>query len=260
MICKFLFPRLLLAILCAIVLSVPASLHAQSNGTSEITDRKPVRFDGRQPASFPIKGMDAARFQTFVDWPKARTAGISFVFLKATEGGDLKDPKFRDHWRRAGRAGIKRGAYHFYYFCTSPEVQARWFIRNVPRARGALPPVLDMEWNPFSPTCQRRPPARTVRAEMKTWLDIVERHFGQKPIIYTTPGFYEDAGLKRLRGYEFWLRSTAKSLDQAFPGQSWRFWQYTSTARLPNTPGDIDINVFNGNRADWDAWLAKRAR
>ena len=66
-------------------------------GPIEITDRKPVSFAGRQPASYPVRGMDAARFQTFVDWTRAKAAGIEFVFLKATEGGDLKDPKFRDH-------------------------------------------------------------------------------------------------------------------------------------------------------------------
>ena len=53
-----------------------------------------------------------------------------------------------------------------------------------------LPPVLDMEWNPFSPTCaHRRPEASVVQDEMRRWLRIVEAHYGQKPIIYTTPRF-----------------------------------------------------------------------
>ena len=231
-----------------------------SSDPIRITDRKPVAFSGRQPASYPVRGMDAARFQTFVDWTRAKAAGIEFVFLKATEGGDLKDPKFRDHWRGAGRAGIARGAYHFYYFCTAPDVQAKWFIRNVPRSQGALPPVLDMEWNPFSPTCQRRPDGTTVRAEMRVWLNSVEAAFGQRPIIYTTPGFYKDADLSRLKGYEFWLRTTSKRPEEAYPGQPWRFWQYTATGGLPNTPGNIDINVFNGSRADWEAWRTRRRR
>ena len=232
----------------------------ESVGPMVIGDRDPVDFDGLDPTRFAVRGMDAARFQERVDWRRAKAVGIEFAFLKATEGGDLADPKFRDHWSGAARAGIARGAYHFYYFCTDPQVQARWFIRNVPKTRGALPPVLDMEWNPFSPTCQRRPDAATVRAEMRTWLNIVETHYGQRPIIYTTPGFYEDAGLSRLKGYDYWLRSTAKTPAQAFPGQRWRFWQYTSTGTLPGTPGDIDINAFNGSRAAWEAWLAENAR
>lgn len=249
--------RTLAVLLLFLAACAPAP--APFNGPIVIGDTDPVRFAGRQPGTYPVRGMDASRFQTFVDWDRARAAGIEFAFLKATEGGDLKDRKFDDHWKKSRRAGIVRGAYHFYYFCTSPEVQARFFIRNVPRIPGSLPPVLDMEWNPFSPTCRRRPDAATVRSEMKIWLDAVQAHYAQRPIIYTTPGFYKDAGLDKLKGYEFWLRTTAKSPAEAFPGQPWRFWQYTATGTLPNTPGSIDINVFNGSRDAWENWLARRS-
>lgn len=95
---------------------------------------------------------------------------------------------------------------------------------------------------------------------MQVWLDQVEAAFGQRPIIYTTPGFYEDAGLQRLKGYDFWLRSTAKTPEQAFPGQSWRFWQFSATGIVPGVLGDTDRNIFNGTVADWEAWLDARAR
>ncbi len=229
-------------------------------GPSEIGDRDPVIFNGRGPETYPIKGTDVSRFQTSVDWPRAGAAGISFAFIKATEGGDLLDPMFREHWLGAGRAGIRRGAYHFYYFCTPPEVQERWFIRHVPRTRGSLPPVLDVEWNPRSPTCNRRPDGARIRDEMRRFLRIVTAHYRQRPIVYTTPGFYEDAQLNRLRGYEFWLRSTAKTPREVYPGQAWSFWQYSATGILPGTPGNIDLNVFNGSRAAWEAWLDLRTR
>ena len=228
------------------------------SGPMVIGDTDPVKFSGRQPTTFPVRGMDAARFQTFVDWERAKSVGIEFAFLKATEGGDLKDIQFDDHWRQAGRAGIKRGAYHFYYFCTTPEVQAQFFIDTVPRTRGSLPPVLDMEWNPFSPSCKRRPDAATVRNEMQRWMDIVTAHFGQTPIIYTTPRFFRENGLSAFKGVDFWLRTTAKAPRETFPGQPWRFWQYTATGTLPNTPGPVDINVFNGTAEAWEVWLQQR--
>lgn len=225
-----------------------------------VGDRDPVRFAGRQPQSYPIQGIDAARFQNDILWNKvAANGGIRFAFLKATEGGDLLDPKFNENWRAAAQAGIARGAYHFYYFCTEPEVQARWFIRNVPRTRGALPPVLDMEWNPFSPTCTIRPPGAEVRRQMQIWLDIVERHYGQRPVIYTTVGFYEDAGLQAMSNEEYWLRSTARRPEEAFPGQAWRFWQYSATGIMPGIIGDTDFNAFNGTEESWATWLAARS-
>ncbi len=223
-------------------------------------DKDPVAFIGLKPHQHPIHGIDAARFQQSVDWHRARKAGVSFAFVKATEGGDLLDPMFKSHWRGARKAGVPVGAYHFYYFCTPARVQARWFIRNVPKARGALPPVLDMEWNPFSPTCKLRPPAREVRRYMKTFMSIVEKHYGQRPVVYTTPGFYEDNGLGSMKGVEFWLRSTAKTPAEAYPGQDWHFWQYTSTGLIDGIEGGVDINLFNGNRKAWKRWLKARAR
>ncbi|UWR25774.1 glycoside hydrolase family 25 protein [Sulfitobacter sp. S223] len=223
-------------------------------------DADPVDFKGQHPARYRVQGIDAARFQTQIDWGTARRNGVSFAFLKATEGGDLLDPMFKSHWRGAGQAGVARGAYHFYYFCTTPEVQARWFIRNVPRSKGMLPPVLDMEWNPFSPTCaHRRPDARVVQDEMKRWLKIVEAYYGVRPIIYTTPRFYEENNLKGFKGYEYWLRTTAKAPRETFPGQSWRFWQYSATGLIGGIQGEVDLNAFSGSPQEWTAWLGSRA-
>ncbi|HCJ00898.1 MAG TPA: glycoside hydrolase, partial [Sulfitobacter sp.] len=87
----------------------------------------------------------------------------------------------------------------------------------------ALPPVLDMEWNPFSPTCTVRPPGAEVRRQAQIFLDIVERYYGQRPIIYTTPEFYEQNGIGQIEGVEFWLRSVAKTPDQVYPGKRWTF-------------------------------------
>lgn len=223
-------------------------------------DNHPVFFAGRRPERYPVHGIDAARFQTDIDWNTARQNGVNFAFIKATEGGDVLDTEFTNHWRGAARAGVARGAYHFYYFCTTPEVQAAWFIRNVPRGN-MLPPVLDMEWNPFSPTCATvRPPGAEVRNQMRRWLGIVTAHYGQTPIIYTTPKFYRENELGRLNGYEFWLRSTAKRPSAAFPGQRWMFWQYSSTGVIPGIAGEVDLNVFSGTGPQWNDWVAARAR
>lgn len=226
---------------------------------AKFADNDPVAFRGGGPARYPVQGIDVSRFQRSILWHKARANGVNFAFIKATEGGDRRDVMFDDHWRAAAKAGVARGAYHFYYFCTSPEDQARWFIRNVPRKAGDLPPVLDMEWNPLSPTCaHRRPPGAVVRNEMRRYLEIVTAHYGQRPIIYTTPRFFRENGLDKVKGYEFWLRSTAETPQEAYPGQSWRFWQYTATGVVPGASGEIDLNVFRGSAEDWAAWLARR--
>ncbi|MCU0829296.1 MAG: glycoside hydrolase family 25 protein [Tabrizicola sp.] len=227
--------------------------------SANFDDADPTDWPGRSPDRYPVHGIDLSRFQTSVDWKTARANGVNFAFIKATEGGDLVDPMFESHWRGAGMAGVKRGAYHFFYHCRPAAEQARWFIRHVPRERGALPPVLDMEWTPTSPTCTIRRDGATIREEARIFLAILERHYGQRPIVYTTVDFFEDTELWRLEGVEFWLRSVADHPHGVYDGTSWSFWQYTSTGLIPGIEGRVDINVFAGTKADWANWLASRA-
>ncbi len=259
MIFRTMIALLFVAMLTACGGGGPAAIPIGTAVPANFRDADPVDFGRQNPARYAVHGIDAARFQNSIDWPQARRNGVNFAFVKATEGGDMLDPAFREHWRGAGEAGVARGAYHFFYFCTTPEIQAAWFIRNAPRSKGMLPPVLDMEWNAFSPTCAHlRPDAQTVQNGMQRWLDIVEAHYGQRPIIYTTPGFYEDADLRNFKGYEYWLRTTAKSPREAYPGQNWRFWQYSATGLIDGIEGEVDLNAFSGSRAGWSAWLAAR--
>jgi lysozyme len=226
--------------------------------SSNFTDADPTDWPGRSPDRYPVHGIDISRFQAAIDWPTARANGVNFAFIKATEGGDLVDPMFKEHWRGAGAAGVKRGAYHFFYHCRPAAEQARWFIKHAPRVRGELPPVLDMEWTPFSPTCTIRRDGDVIREEARIFLDILERRYGQRPLIYTTVDFFEDTELWRLEGVEFWLRSVADHPGQVYEGRAWRFWQYTSTGVVPGIAGKVDINVFGGSEAVWRDWLAAR--
>ena len=123
---------------------------------------------------------------------------------------------------------MPRGAY-LYYFCRTPAEQAAWFIDHVPRDRSALPPVLDIEWNHESRTCRRFPDPATVRAEARTFLQLLTGYYGKRPLIYTTVDFYRDNELWKLDGHHFWLRSVAGRPSDVYPGQGWAFWQYTAT-------------------------------
>ncbi len=225
-------------------------------------DNDPIELEkwgGKYPWRYPVHGIDVARYQGDIDWKAAKRGGVAFAFIKATEGGDHVDTKFMQNWAGAGQAGVPRGAYHFYFFCRTAAEQAGWFIRNVPKDPNSLPPVLDMEWNHLS-SCKYRPEPAKVRAEMRRFLQIVERHYGKRPLIYTTVDFYADNDLGSLKGYEYWLRSVAGHPSDVYPGQNWSFWQYTGTGQIPGIEGDTDINVFAGSPESWRQWVAARTQ
>ncbi len=70
----------------------------------ELGDTKPHVWTSGHPYNHAVHGVDVSRYQGDVDWAQARRGGVSFAFLKATEGGDHADPEFRRYWARdAGR-------------------------------------------------------------------------------------------------------------------------------------------------------------
>lgn len=221
-------------------------------------DAKPINFGKVSPRSFQVHGVDVSRWQTNMDWQRVRSQGGNFAYIKATDGGDHLDPMFKTNWRLTKEAGVKRGAYHFFYWCRTGAEQADWFIRNVPKDPEALPPVIDVEWNGTS-KCKRRPPRKEVLAKMQVFMDKLEKHYGKRPIIYTAPDFYKDNLSGELKDYPFWLRSVAAHPSKVYPGRKWVFWQYSGSGLSHGVDGKIDLNVFNGSTKDWHKWLSKNA-
>lgn len=216
-------------------------------------DAKPIRFGRISPKQYAVHGVDVSRWQGNINWSKLRSHGANFAFIKATDGGDHLDPAFRRNWNGAAAAGVKRGAYHFFYWCRPAESQAKWFIRHVPRVAGALPPVIDVEWV-RSRSCTKRPSPATVRKKMQVFMNMLEAHYGQRPIIYTAPDFYEDNLQGAFLSHPFWLRAVAEHPSKVYPGRKWVFWQYSGTGLSKGVGEKIDLNVFAGDAAQWAKW------
>jgi lysozyme len=216
-------------------------------------------FTGPHPEDFSIHGIDVSKFQGEIDWPAVKTAGVRFAWIKATEGGDHLDEKFAQNWQEARAAGVPRGAYHFVYWCRPPLEEIGWFEQNVPVEPDALPPVLDVEATPTSRTCKRHLRRDEVLRDMRVMLDEMERHYGKRPVIYTTVDFYQ-AILQpdEFSDYQIWVRSTKVPPQGAYGARRWAFWQYQSDASIPGIRGKVDRNAFAGDPLQWRAFLDGR--
>jgi lysozyme len=206
----------------------------------------------------PVQGIDVSWYQKEIDWEQVRRAGTRFAFIKATEGGDMLDRRFRENWEESRAAGVPRGAYHFVFWCRPAKDQIRWFIRNVPKDPDALPPVLDVEWS--HKTSCARPSAEKARAKMREMLRAFEAHYGKKPVIYTDINFHEDVleGTTEFDHYPFWIRSVAAKPKERYGDRPWEFWQFTATGRVPGVAGDVDRNAFFGTEKQFRDWVEGR--
>ncbi len=215
---------------------------------------------GQYPATlsahYAVHGIDVSKYQGNIDWQTVKDSGVAFAFIKATEGGDAADSKFQRNWEGARAAGIPRGAYHFVYWCRQPHEEIGNFKSIVPVEPDALPPVLDVEATPTSHTCKRTLYREEVLVDMRKMLEELERHYGKKPIIYSSVDFYQailhsDA----LSEYPIWVRSTKYHPTVRYGSRKWTFWQYRSDGSVPGIPGAVDQNTFHGTQEQWHRWL-----
>ena len=210
----------------------------------ELSFVKYPEFGIEIPSAYEIHGIDVSKYQQHIAWDmvkqmQVREIKIGFAFIKATEGISSSDSYFRRNWKNSKKAGITRGAYHFFIASKDGKAQARNFIKRVDIESGDLPPVLDVEQNNGTS-------ATRLRQEVKAWLDAVQAHYGVQPNIYTNVDFYKTYLKGHFDDYPLWV---AHYLQPNKPriSREWSFWQHSESGRVNGIVSKVDFNVFNGD-------------
>jgi lysozyme len=191
-------------------------------------------------AAYPVQGIDVSAHQGVIDWPRLRGQGVDFAYIKASEGGDFRDKRFARNWGSAGRAGIRRGAYHFFTLCRPGADQAANFLAAVPPDPTALPPAVDLEFLGNCTTADRMTPA-DLRRELSSFLDLIEKRTGQPTLLYLTAEFDEAYRVSASFDRPLWLRRIIR--EPRFGARRWTLWQASNFRRLDGIEGRVDWNV-----------------
>lgn len=180
---------------------------------------------------------------------------VSFVFIKSTEGTGIINKYYAADYSAARKHGIRVGTYHFFSTKSRPQEQARHFLRNSKFKPGDLPPVLDVE--PSDAQIKAMGGAEVMFSHIRTWMNIVENATGTRPILYINQMFvnrYMPLSPDVAAGYEVWIAR----YNEFKPDMHLSFWQLGYDGRLSGIRGDVDINVFNGYRDEWEEYLKRR--
>ena len=177
---------------------------------------------------------------------------VSFVYIKSTEGTTIRNRFYLNDYTQARKHDIRTGAYHFWSVRTSGAEQATYFIRNTLFRDGDLPPVLDVE--PTNAQITQSGGVERMFREIRIWLKAVERHTGVKPILYVNQMFVNNhlskqADLKR--DYRVWIAR----YSEYKPDVRLTYWQLCPDGRVAGIQGDVDINVFNGYKSQFDTFI-----
>lgn len=189
-----------------------------------------------------LLGIDMSHYQDRIDWSKVelhiKNRPVSYIILRATMG-DNKDKLFENYWREVSKLPVKKGAYHYYRPNENSTKQAENYIQNVTLNPGDFPPILDIERHS---TIQSR---ERLRDGIRNWLQIIETHYGVKPILYTGDSYFQHVFLgKGFEDYPLWIANYNNVRSPT--SDYWVMWQFSEKGTLPGIHGKIDLNIMRG--------------
>ena len=195
-------------------------------------------------------GFDVSDWQPTIDWEKARSAGIEFAFIKATQGVSIACVHYKKHWQNSQSAGIERGSYHFYDYRYKPLEQATWLLKNAPDP-GEKGYVLDAEQ--IKVKIPVKVPA-SYQDDLQVFCEFNKKETGSLPIIYTGFYWWKDncPTATWARECPLWIAGynwSVPMVPMPWGPDGWEFWQFTDKGigKLYGTDASskqIDLDVW----------------
>ncbi|MFC8423082.1 glycoside hydrolase family 25 protein [Streptomyces sp. NPDC057236] len=176
-----------------------------------------------------LRGIDVSAYQP----SSYDTDGLSFVFIKATEGRSYTNPKLSAQTKRARDADLVVGFYHFLW-PGNLTAQAEYFVRRTPEKRGD---VLAVDWETTGEG------TRASNAEKDRFIKKVkELRPHHRVILYCNRDFWLNVDTTSYDGDGLWIADYVTAGEPRIRAK-WRFHQYT------DDPLDRNVADFSSRSA-----------
>lgn len=199
-------------------------------------------------------GIDVSSWQGDI---QVQNLGIEFVIAKSTEGVDYVNPYCDTVIQRCVASGKLWGFYH-YANKNNPIAEADYFMDNTRNYFGYGIPVLDWEgvYGTYG-NLEYEQPVEWVNE----FVSRVHDKTGVWPWIYANPWRFNQGGVEP--NCARWVASYPDIInppvdyDTGEPPETDGLvacWQFASDGRVDGYNGDLDVNVFYGDKGAWDAY------
>ena len=187
-----------------------------------------------------VHGIDLSHYQGNVFWETVGdNSKMAYVYLKATEGGNNVDSKYKQNIDLAHRYGLKVGSYHFYRARIPQKTQLANFMAQCRPGDQDLLPMIDVETKSGMGT-------EEFCDSLFKFLHLVEKAYKEKQLIYTGANFYDNYLLGKLDSYKLMIAQYTKREPVLRDGRDFEMWQYTGKGRLNGVNGYVDKSRFMG--------------
>lgn len=187
-----------------------------------------------------VHGIDLSHYQGNVFWQAiGENKKMAYVYLKATEGGDRIDDMFQRNIQMAHEHGLMVGAYHFYRPKTPQQLQLDNFTKQCLPDEQELLPMIDIETTGGLST-------EAFCDSLFLFLELIEKAYRQKPLIYTGANFYDKHFQGKLDDYKIMIAQYTDFEPRLKDDRDITMWQYTGKGHINGVRGYIDKSRFMG--------------
>lgn len=196
------------------------------------------------PASEPqYQGIDVSDWQGYIDYSQVRSEGIEIVYIKSSQGSNIKDPYFDINYENAKANGLKVGFYHFLTATTTEEAEqeAQFFASVISGKSPDCKLVLDYE--SFGGVGREQ-----INEIAEVFLETTRRLTNKEVIIYSDLSNAKNTFNSSLaENYSLWLAyyEDYNRLDNV--STSWENWigvQYTDRGSVLGVNGYVDRDIY----------------
>lgn len=199
------------------------------------------------PSSDPrYEGIDVSNWQGYIDYRQVKESGIEVVYIKSSQGSNIKDAYFDINYEKAKANGLKVGFYHFLTATNTEEAEqeARFFASVI---AGKQPDCkLVMDYEVFGGV--------SIEASnniAQVFLETVKRLTNKEVIVYSDLSNARDRfGSQIADNYELWIAYYGDYNNLRNIETRWQRWigvQYTDRGYVPGIRGNVDRDLYTEN-------------
>lgn len=217
--------------------------------TGDTTPPPPLNVEVAR-SQYPVKGIDISHHNGAIDFALVAADSVEFVVIKATDGVNFVDSCMRRNYEGARANGLKTGFYHFFRFNRGGVRQARHFLKTTDGMTHEFPAMIDFE-SEGNPDLDYY----LIVGRLRDMINYL-RQRNVRVMLYCNHKDYDRYIHGNFDHVDLWLASgrTPDVDDEAMPHRV--LWQHSHNGRVRGIPKPVDINTFNGTRAQYEQWLA----
>lgn len=188
-----------------------------------------------------IYGQDWASYQSATP----DTTGLSFAFVKVTEGLSYINPRWAAQRDHAKANGLVWGAYHYPHMANSPQAEADYFLRQVAWQPGDL---IVLDWEGYD-AANANVSKATQAVYKEQWLRYVKGKLPHNRVgMYANIDYWRNIDTTGYTSDFLWIATAGRNAGDPGITAPWMFHQYSEA-------GGLDRNYCHlATAADLRAW------